>query len=96
MARKLKVYGWIGMRWECPPAPNGSRQTHEVCAAPSMAAVARIAGVKYPRELFNLSETGNEEAVAKALSEPYVIFWHPLDEHAKDRSWRRDEGTKSR
>jgi hypothetical protein len=93
MAKKLKVYGWIGMRRECP---GHHHQTHEICAAPSMAAVARVMGVKSPRQLFNLSETGNKEDIAKALSEPYVVFWRPLDQLPRDRCWSRDEGTKSR
>lgn len=90
MTRKLKVYGWQGYRIkECPPAPNGSHSTREICAATSMAAVARAAGEDHPRRLFNLGETGNNEEIAKALAEPGVVFWHPLDERQVDRNWRR-------
>lgn len=81
MGRKLKIYGWQGMRRECPAAPNGSRQTREICAAPSMAAVARIMGEKSPRALFNLGETGNGMEIAQAMSEPGVVFWKPLNDY---------------
>jgi hypothetical protein len=89
MAKKLKVYGWIGWRRKCPPAPNGSQQTREICAASSKAAVARLLGEKDPRQIYNLCETGNEEEIAKALPKPNVVFWHPLDERPVDRKWRK-------
>ena len=75
----LLVFGWQGHRHECPPAPNGSRQTREICAAKSMAAVARAAGVKYPRQLFNLCDTGNAYECELALSSPGTVFWRPID-----------------
>ncbi len=65
----MKVYRWQGWRSECPPARNGGRQTHEIMAAKSKAAVARAMGVKYPRQLFNLGITENEIDVAVAAAE---------------------------
>ena len=82
MARTLKVYGWQSFRRECDPAPNGSRQTREICAAHSMAEVARIAGVNRPQQLFNLGETGNKEELAAATASPGTIFWRPLNAHS--------------
>ena len=77
----LKVYRWTGARRECPRAPNGSRQTRELCAAHSKAELARIVGVKssHSPELWNLSETGNDGDIAIAMAEPGVVFWRPLD-----------------
>lgn len=76
--RKLKVYGWEGWRNECPAARNGNRQTREVVACKSKMAVARVAGVNRPVQLFNLDETGNEQDIAAAMSEPGTLFWRPL------------------
>lgn len=87
MPRQLKVYGWIGWRNECPPAANGNHQTREVVAARSMAEVGRIVG-ESPRRL-DMSETGNQGELTVALSAPGTVFWHPLDERAVDREWRR-------
>lgn len=70
----LKVYGWEGMR-----APLSRNQTREIVAARSKAEVARIVGEKYPSNLFNLAETGNEGEIQKAMSEPGTVFWRPLD-----------------
>ena len=82
--RKLKVYGWQSFRPECRSDNNGNHQTREIVAAPSMAAVARIVGVKYPRQLFNLCETGNPKEHRIAMSEPGVVFWKPIsDYHAE-------------
>jgi hypothetical protein len=82
----VRVYGWQGHRHD---APGNHHQTREICAALSMAAVARVAGVKYTRDLFNLCETGNAAEVAKATSEPGVIFWRGLNEFSNDAAWRR-------
>jgi hypothetical protein len=78
MARKLKVYGWTGYRLECPPAPNGNHQTREVVAAASMAAAARAAGERSPRQM-DMCESGNDEDIAQAMSKPGVVFWRPLN-----------------
>ena len=76
---KLQVYGWVSFR--------GRTQSREVVAAHSLAEVARLAGYKRPSQLFNLSPTGNGPETAAAMSEPGVIFWHPLDE--RPLTWRR-------
>ena len=75
MPRELKVYGWRSFRMECPPAPNGSRQTREIIAAHSVAEVCRLTGVRRSE----VSETGNEEEVRVAMKDPGVVFWRPLD-----------------
>lgn len=72
------VWGWSGFRRECPPAPNGSRQTREICCAPSMAAAARAVGKKRASELSNICETFNETEVALARAKPGVVFWSAL------------------
>ena len=82
--KRLKVYNWHGFRDECE-GPH--RQTREICAAPSMAAVARIVGVNSPRKLYNLSVTGNAVSIDKAMSEPGVVFWRPIGDYAGE--WRR-------
>jgi hypothetical protein len=51
-----------------------------------MAAVARAAGVKYPRQLFNLGETGNDNELRIATASPGVVFWRPID--AKDETYK--------
>ncbi len=77
--RPLKVYGWIGHR---------SGQTREIVAAPSKAAVARIAGFNSPRQMFCLCETSNDAELAQARSNPGKVFWHPLNELESRREWR--------
>jgi len=91
MPRKLKVYGWQGIRSECRPAPNGSQQTREVCAATSKAAVLKElhTRVHWRIPASEVCETGNAEECAKALSEPGTIFWHALDELPGNRDWRK-------
>lgn len=67
---KLKVFGWQSFR--------AGRQTREIVAAPSKAAVARLAGANRPDQLFNLCETGNEQETETALTEPGVVFWREI------------------
>ncbi len=68
---EMRVYGWQG--WK------GATATREIVCARSKAAVARIAGVKSPSRLFNLTETGNAEELRVARAKPGVVFWRPLD-----------------
>lgn len=81
--RRLKTFGWQGHRMQAP-----GLQTREICRASSMAAVARIAGVKSPRELFNLTETGNALEIAITSRDIGVIYWRPLDARDDDL-WTR-------
>lgn len=82
--KKLKVYTWQDFRRECP---THHRQTREIVAATSKAAAAALVG-ETPRRLFNLHETAHKASVAKAMSEPGVVFWQPLDVHgAAADSW---------
>jgi hypothetical protein len=90
----VKVYGWQGYRGReidehFPETPDyRSRQTREICAAPSRAAVYRATGERVSYH-FNLVETGNAEEIEQALSGPGTVFWKPID----DRSgrWARAE-----
>lgn len=72
--RKLRVYGWQSFRNECR---TNHRQTREICAASSMAEVARIVGENSPKKLFNLGETGNAHEMRTALAKPRTVFWQP-------------------
>jgi hypothetical protein len=72
---ELTVWGWIGF------APGERRQVRLVCAAKTQAAVARAAGKRYPRQLFNLAKTGNAEELTTARAQPGVVFWSPLDSY---------------
>jgi len=100
MARKLKVYGWCGLRYDMAfkaacrshgrEAPRfHDIQSREIVAAHSQAEVARIAGAKGPWQLFNLCETGNEAEILLATSKPGTIFYKPIafytDEWLEDR-----------
>ena len=76
----MKVYGWQGWRTEAGPR----MQTREIVMARSMIDVARIAGFRHPRQMFNLGETGNAGEIAKATTSPGTIFWCPLDQHPRD------------
>ena len=76
---KTKVYGWISTRRDCE-GPH--HQTREIVCAPSRAAAARAAGIKSPRQLWNLCETGNEEEIRVATGAPRKVFWRPLDRRA--------------
>lgn len=89
MSKKLKVYGWTGWRQECPTGPNGNRQTREVVAASSKKAVREIAGKWDTPPNSELTDTGNEDEIKQAMSEPGVVFWHPIDEVPKERTWKR-------
>jgi hypothetical protein len=77
---KLKVYGWTGVRRE---AVLGDRhphpQTREICAAKSMAEVARTMGRTSARNLFNICETRNEREMEVALANPHIVLWRPLN-----------------
>jgi hypothetical protein len=85
--RALKVYGWTNWRNECPRAPNGGRQTREICAAPSKAAAERALGERIPQGFGGI--TGNDEEIAQAMSEPGVVFWRPLDHFGRGKPWTR-------
>lgn len=84
--RKLKVYGWQGVRkYHGPGAPC----TREIVAAPSMAAIMRITGDNRRSSLWNCCETGNEDEITEAMSAPGQIFWRPIDD--RGGPWRRGE-----
>lgn len=87
---KIKVYGWMGYRVNCPPALNGSCQTREICATTSMKRLCEILGCK-KSELLNLTETGNDDECRIALASPGVIFWrsNSILGKASDDSWTR-------
>lgn len=76
---KLKVYGWTNPhRAECPPAPNGSRETREVVAATSKAEARRL-GSKIP--LSEINQAGALTEINLAMASPGVVFWRPATRH---------------
>lgn len=77
----LKVYGWSSFRPECR---SNSHQTREIIAAASRASAARSAGITLRSAIVEMVETGNDEELRRALAEPGVVFWHPLDNR---RTW---------
>ena len=87
-SRELRVYGARSERRECPPAPNGNRQTREVIAAHSRTEAKRLAG--WDIAVSEVCETGNAEELALAMAAPGVLFWTPLGERTP-RTWTRVE-----
>ena len=85
----LKVYGWSGWRAEAKPAANGSRQTREIAAAKSVAEILRITGMTRADWKWSGGETGNDEEIQLAMSEPGTVFWSELDITATERNWRK-------
>lgn len=73
---KLKVYGWGGYT---PDPPY--QQARMIVAAKSQAEVARIAGVKRPAQLWNLTETQNDLAIATAMAEPGTVFYRDINDY---------------
>jgi len=69
-----KVYGW---RWHVAYAPTHG-QVRAFCAAPSKAALARLAGVTSPARLLCLTETHSAEELALAARYPGQILIAPL------------------
>lgn len=87
---KLRVFGFTGFRPECPPEPNGSTQTREIIAAHSWAEVQRITEARMSDLRHSGCETGNEEEISVAMTEPGIVFWCPLgDSYRTQRRWRR-------
>lgn len=68
---QIKVYGWQTF---VSGAPSNGGQVRAICAARSMAEVARRTGAKSPRQLFNLGDTGNEREIALAMAHPDAIL----------------------
>lgn len=84
MAPKLKVYG-ITAFINAPLTPEmlGSaphvRQAHAVVAAPSKKAAAEAFEVSMYELNRSGGETGNDEDIAVALSEPGTVFYRPMN-----------------
>lgn len=87
---RLRVFGWLGWRTECPQAPNGSRQTREIMAARSVSEILRTRGISRAEFQHNGDETGNQAEITLALSEPGRIFWRPLDDY-RGANWAKGE-----
>lgn len=87
MSGALKVYRWTNWRSDLPPAANGNRQSHEVMAAPSVAAVMRATGLSRHILAHSLGETGNDEDIATALSKPGTVFYRGIND--RDGEWRQ-------
>jgi len=80
---KLRVYGWQGRRSELAVARG---QTREIVAATSQKAAVDAAAssgihARTVRDLFRLSETGNEREIAQAMTEPGIVFYRPFDRY---------------
>jgi hypothetical protein len=77
--RRLKVYGWLGMRSEAVTERNHHGQTREIVAAHSLAEVARITGLsRYTLSSYG-GETGNKQEIELAMSKPGTMFWKPVN-----------------
>lgn len=87
-AKQFRVFGRTGWRRECPPAPNGGRQTREIVAAKTIASARRLFGCTMAQWRCSGCETGNEEEITQAMSKPGVVFWRPLDAR-KEEEWQR-------
>lgn len=86
--KKLTVYGWITF---CPGAPGNGGQVRAICAARSMAEVARNVGERSPRALFNIGDTGNEREVALAMASLGEVLVRPINDwDAPFRVWSRN------
>jgi hypothetical protein len=84
----LKVYTITGAR-PGVRSPNGSRQTQEIVAAPSMKEAARLFGVSLHVMRTYGHETGNKGSVAVAMERPGVVFYAPVNEALRDSVvWR--------
>jgi hypothetical protein len=85
-----KVYGWSGFRSECPPRPNGSRQTREIVAGRSKFAIRESFGSTNKPIASEICETGNDVELALSTAEVGRVFWQPLGAR-KDEPWTRAE-----
>lgn len=75
MPRKLKVYGWGGLRKEAQNDFNHHGQTREIIAATSMAEVMRLTGLTRTACNHGVCETKNRVELEVAMAEPGVQFW---------------------
>lgn len=74
MARKLKVYGWSA--FYIRGAEKQFNQSFRcIVAATSQADAARLAGKEKPRDLWQLTETGNAGEIALATTKPGTVFF---------------------
>jgi len=89
MPRELKVYGWIGMR---PSSEQENwrefgSQARYIVAAHSVAEVCRLANITRSAYNWTGRETGNNDEVATAMTEPGTVFYRKLD--LREGDWRR-------
>jgi hypothetical protein len=84
MARTLKVYSWLDFHPGIEPGKPWVSQASAVVAAHSMAEAARLASSgggfppRSPRDMLNLSETGNLTQIIVALGAPGIVFHAPM------------------
>lgn len=89
---KLHVYRWRGHRYECCTGNANSGTTSEVVAATSRSAARRLSypdNTRMQPQLAEIYPAVHPNDIAKAMSEPGVVFWHPYDEHGDNKTWRR-------
>lgn len=90
--KRLKVYGFMGYRKECPPAANGNRQTREIVACTAWTTAAQLSGSSLNHIRTYGAITGNPAEVAVAMANPGVVFWTPShSRHGLDVVWTRVE-----
>jgi hypothetical protein len=95
--QRLKVYGWTAspaIPADHPFASDPTRkpwhgQVRAIVAATSQKKAAEIAGYATPRQMWNLTETGNDQELEVALAEPGVVFIAP-DQGGRPTYYRFD------
>lgn len=82
--------GWTTRPIGAPPHPHGRRgtQVQFVVAATSQKKAAALLGCTLGFLRDYGSETGNEDDLAQALSEPGVVFWREMDDQSRG-IWRK-------
>lgn len=80
--RALKVYGAHAVYLS-----GAVGQRRAIVAAQSKAAAARALGVSQYYAKSYVTETGNAEEIAQALTEPGVVFHHHIDD--RSGGWER-------
>lgn len=84
MARKLKVWGWVGIN---PNPTNGHRQVREVVATTTKRQAIEASGLSAYTFNQYAGETGNTTERVTALSDPGAVFYRPLNDY--DAEWTK-------
>jgi hypothetical protein len=87
MPRPLKIFGYTGYRREARMERNVHGQTREVIAATTQAEAFRMSGLTRSQFDQRVSECGNDEETALAMSAPGTVFWQPHNYPARTGAW---------